>query len=102
LERAQQGRRINEALVRLPLAQQVLLECHYWQDLDSTALGEIFDVPAGTIRVRLLRARNALRDEVAKREPAPPSRAAEADDPLLMSLSQPEVEDRKLDGDFSS
>ncbi len=93
LGRAQRGQRLHEALIRLPLAQQVLLECHYWQDLDATALAEIFGVPAGTIRVRLLRARSALRDQVAKLEPTTHSRPDPDNDPLAMSLRQFESED---------
>jgi RNA polymerase sigma-70 factor (ECF subfamily) len=54
--------RMVEALRRLPVAQQTLLELHYWEDLDVAELGEIFDEEPGTIRKRLSRARAALRD----------------------------------------
>jgi RNA polymerase sigma factor (sigma-70 family) len=96
LDRAQRGQRIHDALVRLPLAQQVLLECHYWQDLDATALSDVLGVPAGTIRVRLLRARSALRAELARLKPTTNSGSDDADDPLSVSLEQLEAEDRQL------
>ena len=46
---------------QLPVDQQVLLELHYWHDLDATALADVFEASPGTIRVRLLRARRTLR-----------------------------------------
>jgi len=62
LARGEDHRRLTEALRRLPVELQTLLELHYWEDLDAAALAEVFEVPAGTIRVRLHRARTALRD----------------------------------------
>lgn len=50
------------ALRTLPIEQQTLVELHYWEDLDALALGEIFDSPPPTIRMRLTRARVALRE----------------------------------------
>jgi len=97
LDRVQRGQRIHEALVRLPLAQQVLLECHYWHDLDAAALAGVFDVPAGTMRVRLLRARNALREQLAKLAPTTKPAADDREDRLSRSLAQLEREDREVD-----
>jgi RNA polymerase sigma-70 factor (ECF subfamily) len=54
--------RVQEALRTLPVEQQLLLEMHYWHDLDAAALGEVFGLGPGAVRVRLLRARRALRD----------------------------------------
>lgn len=56
--------RVRAAIRQLPVEQQVLLELHYWHDLDAAALAEMFETPPGTIRVRLLRARRALRDQL--------------------------------------
>jgi len=61
--------RLLAALRELSVEQQILLELHYWEGLDMAALGEIFECPAVTIRSRLYRARNALR-EVMLREPS--------------------------------
>jgi RNA polymerase sigma factor (sigma-70 family) len=57
--------RIVEALRRLPVEQQTLLEMHYWHELDSEALGEILEIAPGAVRVRLHRARAALREVLA-------------------------------------
>ncbi|MFT3771482.1 MAG: sigma-70 family RNA polymerase sigma factor [Minicystis sp.] len=61
LARAQQTERLRHALSSLPVEDQVLLEMHYWHELDSTALGEVFEMPAATVRTKLARARKALR-----------------------------------------
>jgi RNA polymerase sigma-70 factor (ECF subfamily) len=56
--------KIRAALHQLPVEQQVLLEFHYWHDLDAAALAEMFETTPGTIRVRLTRARQALRAQL--------------------------------------
>jgi RNA polymerase sigma factor (sigma-70 family) len=57
---------VQAALRRLPIEQQLLLELHYWHDLDMAALAELFEASPGAIRVRLLRARRALRDRLGE------------------------------------
>jgi RNA polymerase sigma-70 factor (ECF subfamily) len=64
LVRNAERRRVVEALRELPVEQQVLLELHYWEDLDIAELAAVFDSTPGAIRVRLLRARKALRDKL--------------------------------------
>jgi RNA polymerase sigma-70 factor (ECF subfamily) len=81
--------KIHAALHQLPVAQQVLLEFHYWHDLDATALAELFETNPAAIRVRLMRARRALRARLGAS-----AVLAATDDPLSSSLHQPD-----LDGD---
>jgi RNA polymerase sigma-70 factor (ECF subfamily) len=64
-DRAQQKEQLRAALLQLPADQQLLLELHYWYDHDAQALAEVFETTSGAIRVRLLRARRALRDRMA-------------------------------------
>jgi RNA polymerase sigma factor (sigma-70 family) len=85
----QQLARIRAALHQLPVQQQVLLEFHYWYDLDAAALAEVFETNPRTIRVRLLRARRALRARLGGS-----AGVGASDDPLSSSLHQPD-----LDGD---
>ena len=54
--------RVVEALRRLPVEQQTLLELHYWQELDIEALSEVLEIEPGATRVRLHRARKKLRE----------------------------------------
>ncbi|MCA9706601.1 MAG: sigma-70 family RNA polymerase sigma factor [Myxococcales bacterium] len=49
------------ALRRIPLDLQMLIELHYWEGLPTDRLAEIFEVPRGTIKSRLSRARQEAR-----------------------------------------
>lgn len=62
LARNQEHARLVEALRRLPIEQQTLLELHYWEEMEIAQLAEIFDSPSATIRTRLHRARKGLRE----------------------------------------
>ena len=59
VNRAEQ-RHLLEALRMLPLDLQIALELHYWEDLAITDLARVFDVPVGTAKSRLRRAREQL------------------------------------------
>lgn len=73
--------RLLVALRELPLDHQLLLELHYWEELERDQLAEVFDVEPATTRSRLFRARQALR-ELLDRGGAGPGSAARADDDL--------------------
>jgi RNA polymerase sigma factor (sigma-70 family) len=70
LARNQEHKQLLEALQRLPVEQQALLELHYWEDMQIGQLAEVFEAPAVTIRTRLHRARKALRDLMEGSAPA--------------------------------
>jgi RNA polymerase sigma factor (sigma-70 family) len=63
-------RRVIETLRTLPLDQQTLLELHYWEELDISVLSDVFEVTPGAMRVRLHRARVALRERLGTDLPA--------------------------------
>ncbi len=69
MARNQEHRHLLEALRRLPVVQQSLLELHYWEDMEIAELAQVFDAPAATIRTRLHRARKALRELVEHAAP---------------------------------
>lgn len=77
IARGQDHQRLLAALRGLPLDTQLLLELHYWEDMDSNALAEVFDVANTTARTRLFRARTALRERLEKT----------ADEPVSVSQS---------------
>jgi RNA polymerase sigma-70 factor (ECF subfamily) len=88
LDRARKIDQLRMALAELPAEHQLILELHYWHDLDAAALGEVFGATPGTIRVRLLRARRALREKMAARDPKALEEAAS--DRLTASLLEPD------------
>lgn len=69
IARNQEHRHLVEALRKLPVDQQTLLELHYWEDMDIAGLAEVFAAPTATIRTRLHRARKALRDQIEESAP---------------------------------
>ena len=64
LAQHREQRLLLEALRTVPLDVQVLLELFYWEDLTSAEIAEVMGAPHGTIRSRLRRARELLRERV--------------------------------------
>ena len=71
--------RLLAALRELPLDQQLLLELHYWEQLEGAELAAIFNVEPATIRSRMFRAREALRNRVRLSEERAHDPANDAD-----------------------
>lgn len=59
------------ALRRLPINVQTLLELHYWEDLSTRELGEVLELPHGTVKSRLRRARALLQERVTELAESP-------------------------------
>jgi RNA polymerase sigma factor (sigma-70 family) len=66
LTQLKEQRLLLEALRRVPLDLQIALELYYWEDLPASELARVLDLPEGTVRTRLRRARQLL--EQAMRE----------------------------------
>ncbi len=62
------------ALRRIPVELQVLVELHYWEGLTTGEIAEVLGIPPGTVRTRLMRAREQL-DAVMQRIAESPSLA---------------------------
>src|SRR5690606_6973077 len=64
-------RALLEAMRRLPLDHQLLLEMYYWERLRGLELADVFEVPEDTLRSRLRRARQLLKKALAAIESDP-------------------------------
>lgn len=56
--------RMHDALARMPLIERDVLVLFYLQELTVSQLAEVLDVPVGTVKSRLFRARQMLRREL--------------------------------------
>lgn len=56
------ARRLRELLRRLPRHEQEIVELCFWSGLDAQSAAVALDVPLGTVKSRLARARKRLRD----------------------------------------
>lgn len=54
------------ALQMIPVESQMVLELFYWEDLSVAELAEALDIPAGTVKSRLFRAREQLSSAIAR------------------------------------
>ncbi|MBL4689062.1 MAG: hypothetical protein JKY37_31005 [Nannocystaceae bacterium] len=54
------------ALRRLPLELQIAVELSYWESMPGADLAVVLDIPHGTVRSRLRRARELLKVEVER------------------------------------
>lgn len=66
LVRRAEQRLLLEALRRLPLQFQVVLELYFWEDLSAGAIGELLGEPEGTVRTRIRRARELLGEHLRR------------------------------------
>lgn len=68
----QEQRLLLEALRRIPIADQILLELRYWEQLPGQEIAEIVEAPLGTVKANLHRARLRLETQLdaLTREPA--------------------------------
>jgi RNA polymerase sigma-70 factor (ECF subfamily) len=82
LARAAEHRLLVRALRAIPLELQVILELHFWEDLSGPELAVILDLPEGTVRSRLRRAREQLEAKMAEL----------ADDQRILSSTQSGLE----------
>ena len=55
---------VQQALQRIGVDFQTMLELYYWEELSGSEIAEILDIAPATVRTRLHRARKALQDEL--------------------------------------
>lgn len=61
LVRRRERRLMLEALRSIPLELQIAVELHYWEGLSTSEIAVVLDIPQGTVKSRLRRARSQLR-----------------------------------------
>lgn len=66
----EEERLLLEALRRIPLELQMVLELHYWEAMSTTEIAAVLEIPVGTARGRLQRGRGHLLEKLTQL-PAP-------------------------------
>jgi RNA polymerase sigma-70 factor (ECF subfamily) len=79
LAKDQQQRLLLTALRRIALELQIALELRYWEQLSGPELSEVLEIPEGTVRSRLRRGTQMLRDQLGA--------ITAADEDLLQSVT---------------
>lgn len=68
---SQEQRLLLEALRRIPLDYQVVLELFYWEELSAADMASALDMPLGTIKTRLRRGRQLVDKALAELAESP-------------------------------
>lgn len=68
--RAEQLAAMHAELERLPMVEREVLELFYLRDLSLAQLVEVLEVPLGTVKSRLFRARRLLRHNLLAKDPS--------------------------------
>jgi RNA polymerase sigma factor (sigma-70 family) len=63
---------LRDALRRIPLISQEVLELYYWEHLKGPELAEVLGIGEGAVRSRLRRAKEQLREQLESPTPMPP------------------------------
>lgn len=66
LARAREEQLILSALRRIPLELQIVLELYFWEELRARELAEVLEMPEGTVRTRLRRAKQLFEEQIAR------------------------------------
>ncbi|NVB37967.1 sigma-70 family RNA polymerase sigma factor [Pseudenhygromyxa sp. WMMC2535] len=60
-----------QALRRLPMDHQITLELYYWENMSGSELAQVLDIPEGTVRGRIRRAKQLLEAALAELAESP-------------------------------
>src|SRR5262245_50722997 len=71
LGRRREHRILLEGLRRIPMADQLILELHYWEYLTTDEIAQTLEIPVGTARRHLVCARNKLEEAMRRLAESP-------------------------------
>lgn len=62
---------LARALHRIPLDLQLIVELFYWEEMSVAEIAEVVEIPPGTVKSRMHRAKRLLREAIEAMELAP-------------------------------
>jgi RNA polymerase sigma factor (sigma-70 family) len=66
IARSQDEQLLLEALRKIPVDMQVALELHYWEQMSDADIATALELPLGTVKSRIRRARQALTERLSE------------------------------------
>ena len=66
IAREQEAQLLFQALRRIPLESQMILELYYWESMRAREIAALLEVPEGTARTRIRRAKQLLERELER------------------------------------
>jgi RNA polymerase sigma-70 factor (ECF subfamily) len=70
-DRREQVRLLLSGLQAIPVELQIVLELYYWEEMAAPAIAAVLELPEGTVRSRIRRAKERLREALAARATSP-------------------------------
>jgi RNA polymerase sigma factor (sigma-70 family) len=71
MAREQETQLLLQALRRIPLESQMILELYYWENLTAKDIGDVLEIPEGTARTRIRRAKQLLETQLSQLASSP-------------------------------
>jgi RNA polymerase sigma-70 factor (ECF subfamily) len=65
LARAQESQLLLQALRSIPIESQIILELYYWENSTARDIADVLEIPEGTARTRIRRAKQLLETRLA-------------------------------------
>jgi RNA polymerase sigma factor (sigma-70 family) len=70
-DQREQLRLLHAALLAIPVEHQIVLELYFWEDMTAAEIAVALEIPEGTVRSRIRRSKELLRDALASRTSSP-------------------------------
>lgn len=65
IAQAQETQLLLQALRKIPVESQMILELYYWENMTAKDIGDVLEIPEGTARTRIRRAKQLLEAQLA-------------------------------------
>jgi RNA polymerase sigma factor (sigma-70 family) len=71
LAQAQETQLLLQALRKIPLESQMILELYFWENMTAKDIGDVLGIPEGTARTRIRRAKQLLEQQLEQLAASP-------------------------------
>lgn len=71
IAREQETKLLLQALRKIPVESQLILELYYWEQMTAKEIGDVLEVPEGTARTRIRRAKQLLEAKLGELAESP-------------------------------